>query len=292
MVQGTMLGFGERCGNADLATVAANLILKCGVACRIDLRQLSGVSHRIAEISNVGIMSDKPYIGSSAFAHKGGTHIAAVQKNPSSFEHVDPAWVGNERRFLLSEAAGRSSVLPRLRALIPALAKDSPETRRVLELLKARELEGYQYEGADASLELLIKRTLGLWQSHFRVILYKLFGDFPTPEGADPCSAVVKVEVDQRREMAGAEGNGPVNALDSALRRALRVFYPSIESMYITDYKVRVIDGSSTSDARIRVLIDSTDGKEVFTTVGVSTDVIEASFTALTDSFEYLLSRQ
>lgn len=290
-VQGTLIGFGERCGNADLSNVLANLTLKCGYDCGVDVAKLHQVCAQVAEISNVRIVGGHPYIGSSAFAHKGGMHIDGVQKCRESFEHIDPASVGNERKFLLSEVAGRGTVLPRLQKYIPTLTKSSPETIAVTNLLKQREYEGYQYEGAFASFELLVKKELGLMKPHFNVVMYKSYDDFPAPDGECQSTAMVKIEVDGKTELSCAAGNGPVNALDKAFRKAIRVFYPQIDRMELADYKVRVIS-NGTTDATVRVLIESQGSSGDFTTIGVSCDIIEASYTALIDSYEYELSNQ
>ncbi len=290
-IQGTLIGFGERCGNADLSTVLANLTLKCGYDCGVDPANLRQVCAEIAEISNVRVAGGHPYIGKSAFAHKGGMHIDGVQKCRESFEHIAPEAVGNERKFLLSEVAGRGTVLPRLQKYIPSLTKASPETKAVTELLKQREYEGYQYEGAFASFELLVKKQLGLMKPHFNVVMYKSYDDFPAPDGECQSTAMVKIEVDGKTELSCAAGNGPVNALDIALRKAIRFFYPQIDKMELADYKVRVIS-NGTTQAKVRVLIESQGQRGGFTTIGVSCDIIEASFTALIDSYEYELSSQ
>ena len=289
-VQGTFIGFGERCGNANLSTVIPNLMLKCGFDCDVKLERLKHTAQRIAEISNTRIRSNAPYVGKSAFSHKGGMHIDGVQKLSSSFEHINPELVGNERKFLLSEVSGRGTVLPKIQAFAPEITKNSPETKLITEELKKQELLGYQYEGAGASFELLIKKHLGQWKPHFNVIMYKVTDDFPAPDGEQQSNAMVKIEVDGMTELMCDAGNGPVNALDKALRKALEVFYPEIKKMHLIDYKVRIIDSRST-DAKTRVLIESSDEDETFTTLGVSNDIIEASFIALVDSLEYKLSK-
>jgi 2-isopropylmalate synthase len=291
-VQGTFVGFGERCGNADLGIIMANLEFKCGYDCGVDLRRLKETSQKIAEISNVNISSSRPYVGKSAFAHKGGMHIDGVMKLSASFEHIDPSLVGNERKFLLSEVSGRGTVLPRIQKYLPSLTKQSPETEMITEALKQREYEGYQYEGAEASFELFVKKQLGLWKPHFRVVMYKAIDDFPAPDGEQQSNAIVKIEVGGKTVMTCDSGNGPVNALDRAMRKAICVFYPEIEKMHLIDYKVRVINTVDATDARVRVLIESADieNNTVYTTIGVSNDIIEASFTALVDSLEYKLS--
>ncbi len=290
-VQGTFLGLGERCGNAALSTVAPNLVLKCGYSCNMILNKLYGAAGRIADLSNIRLRRSQPYVGKSAFAHKGGLHIDAVQKQSSSFEHVDPECVGNRHHILMSEMAGRSSLLPYLQKLNPDLDKNSPETIALIDIIKAREFDGYQYEGADASLELLVRRHLGQWKPHFNVIMYKLTEDMPAPDGYQQSTAVVKVEVDGKTEMACAMGIGPLHALDTAMRSALSSFYPELLYMRMSDYRVRVLETNRDTDATTRVLMECTDGKG-FTcvTVGVSTDIVEASFLALMDAFEYKLS--
>lgn len=289
-VQGTFVGFGERCGNANLSTIIPNLALKCGYDCGVELSKLKDTAARIAETSNVHINSNSPYIGKSAFSHKGGMHIDGVLKLPASFEHINPELVGNERKFLLSEVSGRGTVLPKIQAVAPHLTKSSPETVAITQKLKEQELHGYQYEGAEASFELFVKKQLNLWKPHFNVIMYKVMDDFPAPDGEQQSNAMIKIECDGVTEFMCDVGNGPVNALDKALRRALRVFYPEISKLHLTDYKVRVIDSKNT-DALTRVLIESSDGSDTFTTIGVANDIIEASFTAIVDSIEYKLSK-
>lgn len=290
-VQGTFTGFGERCGNADLSVIIPDLILKCGADIPCELTELRNTAMQISDISNISLSVCAPYTGANAFAHKAGMHIDGVQKLPRSFEHVPPETVGNSRRFLTSEVSGRGTVLPIIRKFMPNAEKNSESTGKMVEVLKKKELEGYQYEAAEASFELLAKKTLGLYESFFEVVFFKVSDDVPYPNGAMPSSAIVEVKVGDKAKIAGAVGNGPVNAIDRAMRDALLSFYPQIEGMRLTDYKVRVISSGCTTDSTIRVLIDSTDGKEVWTTVGVSTDITEASFQALTDSYEYLLSR-
>ena len=290
-VQGTFIGIGERCGNADLSVLIANLKLKCGYDCNGRVDMLFNISRAVAEITNTQIENNHPYIGSSAFAHKGGMHIDGVLKLSSSFEHVDPTAVGNQRRLLMSEVSGRSTVLAKIQAMAPRLTKDSPETAEILAKLKELEHCGYHFEAADASFELLVKKILGEFKSHFKLVLYKTMGEFPTPDGEMPASASIKVEVDGKEEMTAVMGNGPVNALDLALRKALAVFYPAIKDIQLTDYKVRVLEQNSTTAARVRVLIETSDDKSSWTTIGVSNDIIEASIMALIDSIEYKLDK-
>lgn len=289
-VQGTFIGIGERCGNADLSVIIPNLRLKRGYDCGGRLDMLYTVSRQLAEISNSQIDTGKPYTGMSAFAHKAGMHIDGVLKLSRSFEHIDPSEVGNKRKFLMSEVSGRSTVLTKIQSFAPELTKDSPKTAEILEKLKALEHFGYHFEAADASFELLVKKILGTYTPHFRLVLYKTMGDFPVPEGGMSASATIKVEVDGKEEITAVMGNGPVNALDLALRKALTVFYPSIGEIRLSDYKVRVLEQNSTTAAKVRVLIETTDEKNSWTTIGVSNDIIEASLFALIDSIEYKLA--
>ena len=288
-IQGTFLGFGERCGNADLSVIIPDLKFKLGYEFGADMKTLKNSANAISEISNMRIRNNKPYIGKSAFNHKAGMHIDAVKKYPASFEHIDPSEVGAERRFLLSEISGRNTLLDRVREIIPGAEKDSPELTLALNALKEKEYFGYHYEAAEASLKLLLRKVFYKYAPHFNVSLYKTTDDFPSANGELTSCSVVQIEVGGKTEMGTSLGNGPVNALDKALRRALRAFYPVIDEMSLSDFKVRVIDSTTTTAAKVRVLIESTDGKENWTTVGVSFDIIDACLQALTDSFEYKL---
>ena len=289
-VQGTFSGYGERCGNADLSVLIPNLILKKGCRCNIPhLDKLCDTARRVAEISNVAIPGGKPYVGHSAFAHKGGMHIDGMLKMNGAFEHISPDVVGNHRRYLLSEVSGRSTLLEKVKHLSPKLTKESTELSCIVEKLKEMEYLGYQFEAAEASLELLARRVLGLHRPHFELVQYKTIGEYPAPNNKDQASAMIEVKVGNSVEVSAALGNGPVNALDQALRKALKVFYPQLDKVHLTDYKVRVLDTESATAAKVRVLIDSSDGSRVWTTVGVSTDIIEASWLALADSIEYQL---
>ncbi|HHT93414.1 MAG TPA: citramalate synthase [Clostridiaceae bacterium] len=289
-VQGTFIGFGERCGNADLSIIIPNLKLKYNYECSGKLDMLYTISRSIAEISNVQIDSNRPFIGSSAFAHKAGMHIDGVLKMPMSFEHIDPQAVGNKRKFLASEVSGRGAIIEKVKSICPHLTKDCPETSLILEKLKEMEHFGYQFEAADASFELMVKRLLGSHKSHFTLDFYKTIGEFPAPNGEMQSSATIRVTVDGQEEMTASMGKGPVHALDQALRKALSVFFPVIKTIRLTDYKVRVLDQEMATAAKVRVLIESTDNKQTWTCVGVSNDIIEASLIALIDSIEYKLS--
>ena len=289
-VQGTFMGIGERCGNADLSTIIPNLQLKGGYQCIMgSLDQLVNTEIKLSEIANMSVPNNKPYVGESAFAHKGGMHIDGVNKLARSFEHIDPSLVGNSRKFLVSEVAGKKAILLKLKNIAPELTKDSPETAQILERLKELEHEGYQFEAADASFELMVKKVIGKFKPHFTLDLYKAASEWPAPDGELNSNAMIKIRVDGNPEVTAAVGNGPVNALDTALRKALSVFYPVLSSVHLIDYKVRVLETSHATGSGVRVLIESTDGHRKWNTVGVSTDIIGASFAALVDSLEYKL---
>ncbi|MCX8131210.1 MAG: citramalate synthase [Clostridia bacterium] len=289
-VQGTINGYGERCGNANLCTLIPNLQQKMGFDCipEKNVAYITSVARYVSEIANVILDERAPYVGRCAFAHKAGMHSDAVSKNPKTYEHLDPESVGNERTFLMSEVAGRSAVLSTINQVDESITKDSPETRLILEKLKEMEYQGYQYEGAESSFELIIRKVLGRYEPLFELREFKVIVDEPSLEGVNS-SAMIKIKVDGQDEITAAEGDGPVNALDRAVRKALERFYPKIKEMKLTDYKVRVLDSDQATAARVRVLIESTDGCEVWTTIGVSTDIIDASWKALVDSIEYKL---
>ncbi len=291
-VQGTFTGIGERCGNADLSAIIPALKLKMGLECKGDLPNLRHTATQISELCNMTVFSGKPYVGASAFAHKGGMHIDGVSKVSRSFEHVPPDAVGNERRFLMSEVSGRTTVLAKLATVAPELNKNSPEVAQIVARLKELEHEGYQFEAADASFELMVLRTLGRYQPHFTLGMYRTSGEYPFPDGDQSASAMLSIQVDGQQETTASMGNGPVHALDTALRKALSVFYPELSKVRLTDYKVRVLSGRMASAATVRVLIESGDGENTWTTVGVSTDIIAASWQALTDSIEYILHKK
>ena len=292
-VQGTINGIGERCGNANLCSIIPNLQLKLGFECipAECLEQLAPVARYVSEIANVTHNEKAPYVGGDAFTHKGGMHIDAVNKNPISYEHIDPAAVGNDRHILMSEVAGRGALLARIRSIDPTLDKDSEQTKKILERIKSLEHEGYQFETADSSFELLVRKILGCYRPFFELKEYKVVTQEPAKNGANS-TAMLKISVDGQDEITAAEGDGPVNALDNAVRKALERFYPCIAEIKLTDYKVRVLDSDKASAARVRVLIESADASESWTTIGVSTDIIEASWRALVDSIEYKLMRE
>jgi 2-isopropylmalate synthase len=291
-VQGTFTGIGERCGNADLSVILPSLQLKLGFDCVGDLSSLHDTAMKLSELCNIALPANKPYVGASAFAHKGGMHIDGVMKISKSFEHVSPEAVGNERRFLMSEVSGRTTVLAKLSALAPTLQKDSPETALIVEKLKELEHEGFQFEAADASFELMVMRTLSRFTPHFTLGMYRISGEYPSPDGDKSASAMLSIQVDGHTETTAAMGNGPVHALDTALRKALCVFYPQLDKVRLMDYKVRVLADQAATASQVRVLIESTDGEDTWTTVGVSTDIIAASWQALSDSIEYILHKK
>jgi len=292
-IQGTFTGIGERCGNANLSTIIPNLQLKKKVMCipEENLRNLTYTARKISEIANVTLNERDPYVGNSAFAHKGGMHIDGVCKDSSSFEHIDPSLVGNKRRFLMSEVAGRKTILEKIKSISPRIEKESIEAENIIQKLKELEHQGYQFEGAESSFELIVRKQLGKYKPFFELEKFQLMTEQPKSSGAS-ASALIKVTVDGKSEITAAEGNGPVHALDKALRKALEVFYPELKHVHLTDYKVRVIDSNKATAAKVRVLIESTDGDTVWTTVGVSTDIIEASWIALVDSIEYKLLKE
>ena len=290
IVQGTINGYGERCGNADLIPIIANLKLKMGIDCISDakLKELTKVSHFVSEISNMKLKNDQPYVGESAFAHKGGMHINAVMKNPKAYEHIDPAAVGNHRRILVSELGGKTGILLRAKELELDLSKEDPKTKKILKLIQSLEHKGYHFEAAEASFELLIKKALKNYKKFFelegfRVVIEKQANKKITSE------AIIKIKVKGQREHTAAEGDGPVNALDNALRKALKDFYPTLSEMHLSDFKVRVLDEKTGTAARVRVLIQSQDGLDTWSTIGVSENIIEASWEALVDSVDYKL---
>jgi 2-isopropylmalate synthase len=290
-VQGSLVGFGERCGNTCLAALLPSLCLKMGFSClpRGKLERISEITRRVAEIANVSVPGDMPYVGSSAFSHKGGMHSDGVLKVRRSFEHIDPFLVGNNRHLLMSEVGGRSAIAERVKKIDPAATREHPVVALLAEKLKAMEASGWAFEGADASFELLVRRELGRYRPLFKILAYRVMSEHPTGESIACSHAWAKVWVDGQDEIAAAEGDGPVNALDGALRRALIRFYPELEHVRLTDYKVRVIDGRAATAAKVRVLIESTDGPNSWTTLGVSEDIIDASRAALVDSIEFKL---
>jgi 2-isopropylmalate synthase len=287
-VQGTFNSYGERCGNANLSSILPTLVLKLGynLTSADKLHLLTETSRFISELTNLHHDERQPYVGASAFAHKAGTHVDAILKNPLTLEHIRSELVGNQRRFLLSDQAGRSTILSKVKEILPETKKDDPQIMELTNNLKELESLGYQFEAAEASFELLIKKAFGMYEKAFtldgfRIIVEKR-GDQPVI-----AEATIKVEVGDEREITAAEGDGPVNALDSAIRKALLRFYPELADINLIDYKVRVMDDKRGTAAKVRVLIESSNGDVSWGTVGVSENLIEASWEALVDSIEY-----
>lgn len=294
MVQGTIDGYGERCGNANLCSVIPNLQLKLGYNCipAEGMKQLTESSRAISEIANLAPDNRAPFVGLSAFAHKGGIHVSAVQRNPQTYEHIEPEAVGNLRRIVISEQSGLSNVLAKARSFGIELERDNPASRKILQKLKDLESEGYQFEGAEASFDLLMREALGERSHFFDLKGFQVHCDKSSREDEGSSLATVKVEVDGKDILEAAEGNGPVSAMDKALRKALQNFYPAIVNFHLTDYKVRILDGKAGTEAKTRVLIESSDGHQHWTTVGVSTNIIEASYQAVVEALEYGLLLQ
>ena len=293
-VQGTINGYGERCGNANLVSIIPNLMLKMGLECLPpeSLRDLRDVSRFVSELANRKPWASQPYVGDSAFAHKGGIHVSAVLKHPETYEHIDPERVGNHRRVLVSELAGQSNIFWKAREYGIDLEKNTPDARRILEMLKRLEDEGFQFEGAEASFELLMERALGNLRPHFELDGYRVIVEENDGDDQEPVAeATVRLKVKGIPEHTAASGNGPVDALDHALRKALEEFYPNLKEMSLLDYKVRILDESKGTAAKTRVLVTSGDGDETWGTVGVADNIIEASWQALVDSIEYKLRR-
>lgn len=290
-VQGTYIGNGERCGNTNLSTIIANLQLKLHYNCipKENIELLTQTARYIAEISNMTVDGSMPYVGKNAFAHKGGMHVDGVNKNSLSFEHIAPETVGNKRDILLSEVSGRTAVAKIISKFDASVTKESAETTDIMKSIKQLEYQGYQFEVAEASLELLIRKRIGKYIPFFELVYFKIINEQPNADSLNSASAVMKVRVNGKDEITAEEGDGPVNALDKALRKALEVFYPTLAEVRLIDYKVRVMETTAATAAMVRVLIESTDGKNMWTTVGLSTDIINASWQALCDSIEYKL---
>ncbi len=286
MVQGTINGLGERCGNANLCIVIPNLVYKTGFeTSEMDLTKLTSLSKSIGELVNISPRPDMPYVGETAFTHKGGMHISAMTKNNRTYEHIDPSLVGNSRKILVSDMAGKASIIEKLRELGLECGDDTPD---IAKKIKEMESKGYQFEGADASFELLVKRLRGEMKSKFTVEGFKILIDNRLGD-MDTEASIKVLDSEGELEQTAADGNGPVNALDKALRKSLLKFFPEINEMKLSDYKVRTLDEKSATAAGVRVLIRSTDGKHSWTTVGVSENVVEASLIALVDALEYKL---
>ncbi len=292
MVQGTVNGYGERCGNADLTSIIPNLQLKMGMSCIGDrkLRHLTELSRYVSEVANVPPFNGRPFVGASAFAHKGGIHVNAVMKTPRAYEHMPPDAAGNERRVLVSDLCGKSNVDFKARELNIELGGNGYDSKRIAKEIKRLEHGGYQFDAAEGSFELLLRRLTGQFEPLFQLESFRVAIE---KERNLPCRAyaTIKISVGDQQEITAAEGNGPVSALDNALRKALNKFFSvDLETMHLVDFKVRVLDGSDGTSAKVKVFIDSRDQKRVWSTIGVSADIIEASWQALEDSFQYKLS--
>jgi 2-isopropylmalate synthase len=294
LVQGTINGYGERTGNASLTTILPNLFLKMDRAafCRPNLPQLRELSHYLDELANLRPDAKAPFVGASAFAHKGGLHANAAQKVARSYEHIDPAAVGNRTRVLVSDMAGRSSVVMKARELGFDVNEQTPAVKDVLEELKRLEFEGYEFEAADASLKLLLARWLKVHAPSFEFEGFRVIIERRGPESSLVAEATVKLKVNGKSMHTVAECVGPISALDKALRLALENAYPAIKDTALSDYKVRILDSGRGSNSRTRVLIETSDGEDVWGTVGVSDNIIEASWEALRDAVEYKLLRE
>jgi 2-isopropylmalate synthase len=286
LVQGTMNGYGERTGNANLVSILPALQLKMGFECvpAQRLRLLTETAHFVDELTNTAPDADQPYVGRNAFAHKGGMHVAGVQADARTFEHMDPALVGNSRDVLISELSGRGSVLSRAEGA--GIDLDADAAKRAVERIKEREHRGYHYEAADASFELLLRREAGEYQPLFRLESFRVVTE-KRADGRVETEATIKIWVDGHRFVRTAEGNGPVNALDRALREAIGELHPHLADIELVDYKVRILDSHHGTGAVTRVLLDSSDGHQSWGSIGVSENIIEASWEALVDSLEY-----
>ncbi|HFQ92986.1 MAG TPA: citramalate synthase, partial [Anaerolineae bacterium] len=290
-VQGTINGYGERVANANLCSIIPDLQLKMGYECVSDeqLRNLTELSRYVAEVANLDQDDHQPYVGASAFAHKGGIHVAAMLKNPLSYQHIEPELVGNRQRSVVSELSGRGNLVDKAHQF--GLNTESLNLPAVLSQIKELEAQGFTFEGAEASVELMLRRTHPAYVPPFEVIDYSVNVQQRRGRGLN-AEAIVKVRVGPKRMHTVAEGNGPVNALDAALRKALLDVYPQLSSIKLVDYKVRILDGDNATAATTRVLIDTRQGTRQWSTVGASTNIIEASWQALADSMEYALLKR
>ncbi|MBD2440888.1 citramalate synthase [Nostoc sp. FACHB-110] len=289
MVQGTINGYGERCGNANLCSLIPNLQLKMGYSCIAEhqLSELTEASRFVSEVVNLAPDEHAPFVGRSAFAHKGGVHVSAVERNPLTYEHIQPEQVGNRRRIVISEQSGLSNVLAKARTFGIELDKQTPQARQILHRLKQLESQGYQFEAAEASFALLMYEALGARQEFFEVKGFQVHCDLVEGKEASSALATVKVAVNAQDILEAAEGNGPVAALDAALRKALANFYPQIASFELTDYKVRILDGHAGTAAKTRALVESGNGHQRWTTIGVSANILAASYQAVVEGLEY-----
>lgn len=293
-VQGTMNGFGERCGNANLTSIIPALVFKMGVECEVhkNIEYLYTASRLVNELANLPHNRYQPYVGQSAFAHKGGIHVSAVKQNPLTYEHIAPDKVGNFRRILISDQSGRSNILHKAKKWGLKLEPDDPVLATIISELKELENQGFQYEGAEASFELLMRRAMGLQRNYFKFESFRVMNHKYRMDKPPLTEATIRLFIGGSEVHTAAMGDGPVNALDCAIRKALMRFYPCLEEMELTDYKVRVLSGEHGTQARVRVLVDSKDPFCNWGTVGVSVNIIEASWQALVDSITYKLMKE
>ncbi len=293
-VQGTINGYGERCGNANLTSIIPAIVFKMGYDCEVrkHIERLYSTSRLVDEMANLGHNRFQPYVGESAFAHKGGIHVSAVERNPLTYEHIEPDKVGNIRRILISDQSGRSNVLHKAEKWGLKIDGKDPVLSKIIKELKEQENLGYQYEGAEASFELLMRRALGMQKNFFKVEGFRVMNNKYRMDRSPLTEATIRLFVDGSEEHTAAMGDGPVNALDRAMRKALTRFYPCLEEMELTDYKVRVLTGERGTEAKVRVLIESKDRESRWGTVGVSINIIEASWQAMVDSINYKLMKE
>jgi 2-isopropylmalate synthase len=293
MVQGTINGYGERCGNADLTSIIPILSYKMGYPgiSEENVAKMRSISRFVSETANIVPLNNRPFVGRSAFAHKGGIHVSAIMKTSKAYEHMDPAVVGNQRRVLVSDLSGKSNVEYKAKELGIDLDQNGHDSRKIVSEIKELEQQGYQFDVADGSFKILVEKFTEQFQSSFDLESFRVTIE---KDKDQPCTshATVKIAVNNTREITAAEGHGPVSALDNALRKALNKFYPGLDAMHLVDFKVRVIDGREGTAARVRVLIQSRDKERIWSTVGVSEDIIEASWQALADSFQYKLTAE
>ena len=293
-VHGTINGYGERCGNANLCSIIPNLKLKMGLNCMTDarLKKMTEVSRFVSELANLPHPKYLPYVGESAFAHKGGVHVSAIRKSPLTYEHIQPEKVGNRQRVLISDLSGESNILYKAAEFGIDLESKDPAVRRILDNLKQLEHEGFQFEGAEGSFEILVKKALGKHKKFFELLGFRVIVEKKEEEGFPLSEATIMVRVADQVEHTAAVGNGPVNALDNAIRKALEKFYPELKEVKLLDYKVRILTTKDGTAAQTRVLIESGDGESKWGTVGVSENIIQASWQALVDSIDYKLLKE
>ncbi len=293
MVHGTINGYGERCGNADLTAIIPILCLKMERECISgeNLKKLKNLSRYVSETANLVPLNSRPFVGKSAFAHKGGIHVSAIMKTPRAYEHMEPKQVGNKRRVLVSDLSGKSNVEYKAKELGVELGKNGFDSSKIASEIKQLEQDGYQFDTADGSFKILLEKFTDQFKPHFKLESFRVTIE---KDKDQPCSAhaTIKIRVGDKKEITAGEGYGPVSALDNALRKALDKFYPDLDTMRLVDFKVRVIDGTRGTAAKVRVLIESRDQNQIWSTMGVSEDIIEASWQALADSFQFKLENE